>query len=41
LQGRITYYTTVSGARAACVGMQHLSELDVYSLQSLHKLIAA
>ena len=41
LQGRITYYTTVSGARAACVGMQHLSELDVYSLQSLHKLMAA
>ena len=41
LQGRITYYTTVSGARAACVGMQHLSELDVYSLQSLHKLMTA
>ena len=41
LQGRITYYTTVSGARAACVGMQHLSELDVYSLQSLHKMMAA
>ena len=40
LQGRITYYTTVSGARAACVGMQHLSELDVYPLQSLHKLIS-
>jgi len=41
LQGRITYYTTVSGARAACVGMQHLAALDVYSLQSLHELIAA
>ena len=39
LQGRITYYTTISGARAACVGMQHLAELKVYDLQSLHKLI--
>ena len=40
LQGRITYYTTISGAKAACVGMQHLAELKVYDLQSLHKLIA-
>jgi len=41
LQGRVTYYTTISGARAACVGMQHLTELKVYDLQSLHKLIGA
>ena len=41
LQGRITYYTTVSGAKAACVGMQHLSELSVYSLQALHRKLAA
>ena len=41
LQGRITYYTTISGAKAACVGMQHLTELRVYDLQSLHKLIKA
>jgi carbamoyl-phosphate synthase large subunit len=27
LQGRVTYYTTLAGARAACVGMQHLAEL--------------
>ena len=40
LQGRITYYTTISGARAACVGMQHLAELKVYDLQSLHRMIA-
>jgi carbamoyl-phosphate synthase large subunit len=39
LQGRVTYYTTISGARAACVGMQHLTELKVYDLQGLHKLI--
>ena len=36
LQGRVTYYTTLAGARAACVGMQHLTELNVYALQSLH-----
>ena len=41
LTGRITYYTTIAGARAACMGMQHLTELKVYDLQSLHKLIAA
>jgi carbamoyl-phosphate synthase large subunit len=37
LQGRVTYYTTLAGARAACIGMQHLTELQVYDLQSLHK----
>ena len=36
LQGRITYYTTLSEARAACIGMQHLEELQVYDLQQLH-----
>ena len=41
LTGRITYYTTIAGARAACMGMQHLSELKVYDLQGLHKIIAA
>ena len=39
LQGRITYYTTIAGAKAACMGMQHISELKVYDLQSLHRLI--
>jgi carbamoyl-phosphate synthase large subunit len=37
LQGRVTYYTTLSGARAACLGMHHLAELQVYDVQSLHK----
>jgi carbamoyl-phosphate synthase large subunit len=36
LQGRVTYYTTLAGARAACVGMQHLTGLQVYDLQSQH-----
>ena len=39
LQGRVTYYTTLSGARAACVGMHHLTDLEVYDVQSLHKSI--
>ncbi len=37
LQGRVTYYTTLAGARAACVGMQHLAELQIYDLQTLHQ----
>ena len=37
LQGRVTYYTTLAGARAACIGMQHLAELQVYDVQSLHR----
>ncbi len=41
LQGRVTYYTTLAGARAACVGMQHLTALSVYDLQSQHKRLAA
>jgi carbamoyl-phosphate synthase large subunit len=39
LQNRITYYTTIAGARAACVGLQHLPELRAYDLQSLHASI--
>ncbi|MDD5300738.1 MAG: carbamoyl-phosphate synthase large subunit [Gallionella sp.] len=40
LQGRVTYYTTLAGARAACAGMQHLAELQVYDVQTLHKRLA-
>ena len=39
LQGRVTYYTTLAGARAACLGMQYLTELQVYDLQALHSSI--
>ena len=38
LQARVTYFTTVAGARAACAGMQHMQELRAYSVQSLHGL---
>jgi carbamoyl-phosphate synthase large subunit len=37
LQGRITYYTTIAGARAACTGMREDQELAVYDLQTLHR----
>jgi carbamoyl-phosphate synthase large subunit len=36
LQNKITYYTTIAGARAACLGMSHLPEMRAYSIQSLH-----
>src|SRR5258706_14023568 len=36
LARRVTYYTTVAGARAACAGMKHLAELEPYRLQDLH-----
>jgi carbamoyl-phosphate synthase large subunit len=39
LQHRITYYTTISGAKAACMGMRHLEEMRPYDIQSLHETL--
>jgi len=39
LQNRITYYTTLSGARAACAGMRHIEEMRPYDIQSLHRTL--
>jgi carbamoyl-phosphate synthase large subunit len=36
LARRITYYTTIAGARAAAAGLKHLSRLEPYRLQDLH-----
>jgi len=36
LAQRVTVFTTIEGARAACAGMHHLAELETYALQSLH-----
>jgi carbamoyl-phosphate synthase large subunit len=36
LAAKTTVYTTIEGARAACMGMRHIDGLEVYSLQSLH-----
>jgi carbamoyl-phosphate synthase large subunit len=38
LQNKVTYYTTLFGARAACKAMNFSNELSVSSLQSLHKI---
>jgi carbamoyl-phosphate synthase large subunit len=36
LAKRVTYYTTIAGARAACTGMKALAALEPYRLQDLH-----
>ena len=36
LAARVTLYTTIEGARAACAGMRHLAEFETYALQALH-----
>jgi len=41
LQQRVTYYTTIAEARAACVGIQHMAELQVFDLQGLHRDLRA
>ena len=38
LQARVTYFTTLAGARAACISMANIKELQAYDLQTLHKL---
>jgi carbamoyl-phosphate synthase large subunit len=37
LQQKVTYYTTLAGAKAACIGMAHLQGLEVQPLQDLHR----
>ena len=37
LARRVTYFTTVAGAKAACAGMKDLANLDPYRLQDLHQ----
>ena len=37
LQNKVTYYTTLAGAKAACIGMAYMQELRVESIQDLHK----
>jgi carbamoyl-phosphate synthase large subunit len=39
LQQKVTYYTTLAGAKAACMGMGYVQELGVQSLQELHKTL--
>jgi carbamoyl-phosphate synthase large subunit len=41
VQARITYFTTIAGARAACAGMRHLRALEPYDLQGLQRGLKA
>jgi carbamoyl-phosphate synthase large subunit len=41
LQGRIALFTTLSGARAACNGIEQSRELRPYSVQKLHASLIA
>jgi carbamoyl-phosphate synthase large subunit len=36
LAAKVTVFTTIEGARAACMGIRHMNELEPYSLQELH-----
>jgi carbamoyl-phosphate synthase large subunit len=38
---RVTYYTTVAGARATCDALDHLGDIEVNRLQDLHKEFSA
>ncbi|MBI3043905.1 MAG: carbamoyl-phosphate synthase large subunit [Betaproteobacteria bacterium] len=39
LQERVPLFTTLDGARAACTGMEHATELRAYVMQGLHARI--
>ena len=41
LQQRVPIYTTIAGADAVSVGVQHINEFDVYSVQALHQELSA
>jgi carbamoyl-phosphate synthase large subunit len=41
LAARVTMFTTIAGALAACAGMRHLQELEVYPIQTLHSQLNA
>jgi len=41
LQARVTTFTTIAGAEAAVEGMKYMDQLDVTSLQELHRQLAA
>ncbi|KAF7598199.1 MAG: carbamoyl phosphate synthase large subunit [Candidatus Dactylopiibacterium carminicum] len=36
LAAKVTLFTTIEGARAACMGIRHLNDLEPYALQELH-----
>ncbi len=40
LQQRVALFTTLDGARAACTGMEQVTELHPYTMQELHERLA-
>ncbi|MEN3111753.1 carbamoyl-phosphate synthase large subunit [Uliginosibacterium paludis] len=36
LAAKVSIFTTIEGARAACMGIRHLNDLEPYALQELH-----
>jgi carbamoyl-phosphate synthase large subunit len=40
LQERVPIFTTLDGARAACTGIEHATELRAYMMQDLHAKLA-
>ncbi|BCL74525.1 carbamoyl-phosphate synthase (glutamine-hydrolyzing) [Jeongeupia sp. HS-3] len=41
LKAKLPVYTTIAGARAACIGLRDLKEMRVYDVQSLHQSLKA
>jgi carbamoyl-phosphate synthase large subunit len=39
LQGQVPVFTTIAGAKAACIGMRDFEGMSVYALQDLHQLL--
>jgi carbamoyl-phosphate synthase large subunit len=39
MKARLPVFTTIAGAKAACIGMRDLGEMRVYDLQGLHSTI--
>ncbi|QLI82087.1 carbamoyl-phosphate synthase large subunit [Chitinibacter fontanus] len=37
LKAKLPVFTTIAGAKAACIGLRDMKELDVYDLQGLHQ----
>ena len=37
----VTYYTTIAAAKATCIALEHLDEVEVNRLQDLHDQDAA
>jgi carbamoyl-phosphate synthase large subunit len=37
LKAKLPVFTTIAGAKAACIGLRDMKELNVYDLQGLHR----